>query len=135
MPSGSVKPPMRYTLAPEADSPTRHVLVTSDKERRRSPRTKAKVPVEIYTEGSTSPLRGATSDLSLTGCYIESIFPFPMGTNLELKLQLNDTLVLLATVVTSDPQVGNGIRFTRVLPEDIEQLRAFLEAAEKSESH
>jgi PilZ domain-containing protein len=91
------------------------------------------VPVEIYRQGSTSPLRGATSDLSLTGCYIESIFPFAIGTDLELKLQLNDTLVLLATVVTSDPQVGNGIRFTRVLPEDIEQLRGFLQAAEKSE--
>src|SRR5215472_7179651 len=124
---------MRYTLAAEADSPTRHGPVTSEKERRHSPRIKLNVPVEIYTEGSTSPLRGATSDLSLTGCYIESIFPFAIGTNLELKLQLDDTLVLLATVVTSDPQVGNGICFTRVLPEDIEQLRAFLEAAEQSE--
>ena len=108
--------------------------MTPNNERRHSPRIKLKVPVEIYTEGATSPLRGATSDLSLTGCYIESIFPFPIGTNLELKLQLNDTLVFLATVVTSDPQVGNGIRFTRVLPEDIEQLRVFLEDAEKSES-
>jgi hypothetical protein len=124
---------VRYTLAPEAESPTRYVSVTTDNERRHSARIKLKVPVEIYTDGSTSPLRGATSDLSATGCYIESIFPFPTGTNLELKLQLNDTIVLLATVVTSDPQVGNGIRFTRVLPEDIEQLRVFLETAEKGE--
>jgi len=124
---------MRYTLAPEADSPPRYVSVTPENERRHSPRIKLNVPVEIYTEGASSPLRGATSDLSVAGCYIESIFPFPIGTNLELKLQLNDTLVLLATVVTSDPQVGNGIRFTRVLPEDIEQLRIFLEDAEKSE--
>lgn len=69
----------------------------------------------------------------LGGCYLETIFPLPIGTNVELKLQLEDTLLVLATVVTCDPQVGNGIRFSRMLPEDLEQLRVFLEAAEKRE--
>ena len=100
-------------------------------ERRSDNRVKVKIPVEIYLEGSDTPIRGATSDLSLHGCYIESVFPFPIGTVLELKLQVNGTLLVLATVVTSDPQVGNGIHFTRMLPEDIEELRAFLEAAQK----
>jgi len=104
-----------------------------ENERRGYARLKVKVPIEVFTEGSDSPIRGATSDLSLSGCYIETIFPFPAGTNLELKLQLESTLLLLATVVTCDPQVGNGIRFTRMLPEDIEELRAFLEAAEKTQ--
>ena len=108
-------------------------MPTPDSERREHQRLKIKVPIEIYTENSTSPIRGATSDLSLTGCYIETIFPFPIGTQLELKLQLEGTLLVVGTVVTSDPQVGNGIRFTRMLPEDIEELRAFLEAAEKKE--
>ena len=39
----------------------------------------------------------------------------------------------LATVATSDPQVGTGIQFTRMLPEDIDELRAFLDSAQKSE--
>jgi hypothetical protein len=104
-----------------------------ENERRGYKRLKIKVPLELYTEGSTSPIRGATSDLSVTGCYIETVFPFPIGTNLEIKLQLEDTLLLLATVVTNDPQVGNGMRFTRMLPEDMDQLRAFLEAAEHAE--
>ena len=100
-------------------------------ERRENPRFKIKVPVELYLEGKDTPYRTATSDLSLHGCYIETIFPFPIGTVLELKLQLTDTLLVLATVATSDPQVGNGIKFTKMLPEDIDELRAFLEAAEK----
>jgi hypothetical protein len=104
-----------------------------ENERRGSARLKLQVPVEIYTEGSDSPLRGATSDLSLSGCYIESIFPFPVGTQLELKLQLEGTLLVAATVATSDPQVGNGIHFTRMLPEDTEELRTFLENAEKTQ--
>jgi hypothetical protein len=108
-------------------------MTTPENERREHHRLKIKVPIELYTENSSSPIRGATSDLSLTGCYIETIFPFPVGTQLEMKLQLEGTLVLLGTVVTSDPQVGNGIHFTRMLPEDVEELRAFLEAAEKKE--
>jgi c-di-GMP-binding flagellar brake protein YcgR len=108
-------------------------MSTPDHERRQYTRLKLQVPMEIYVEGNDSPLRGATSDLSLGGCYLETIFPFPIGTNLELKLQLDDTLLVLATVVTCDPQVGNGIRFSRMLPEDIEQLQTFLENAEKHE--
>jgi PilZ domain len=108
-------------------------MTMPENERRQHQRLKIKVPIELYTEDSSSPIRGATSDLSLTGCYIETIFPFPVGTRLEMKLQLEGTLLLLGTVVTSDPQVGNGIHFTRMLPEDIEELRGFLDAAEKKE--
>jgi c-di-GMP-binding flagellar brake protein YcgR len=108
-------------------------MPTPENERREYARLKVRVPIELYTEGSDSPIRGATSDLSLGGCYIETIFPLPIGTNLELKMQLEGTLLVLATVVTCDPQVGNGIRFSRMLPEDIEELRAFLEAAEKAQ--
>lgn len=106
-------------------------------DRRSSPRLKVRVPLEIRTEGSDSPMRSATADLSLGGCYVENIFPFPVGTVLELTLQLEDTLLVVATVVTCDPQVGNGIRFDKMLPEDLEQLRSYLEKiqkeAEKSE--
>ena len=104
-----------------------------DPDRRQHPRLKVRVPVEFFTEGSDSPIRGATSDLSLRGCYIETVFPFAIGTRLELNLQIDGTLLVLATVVTSDPQVGNGIQFTRMLPEDIDELRAFLDSAQKSE--
>jgi hypothetical protein len=95
-------------------------------ERRADTRIKMKVPVELYVEGNSAPFRCATSDLSLYGCYIETIFPFPIGTAIELKLQINSTLLIVGTVVTSDPQVGNGIKFSKMLPEDIEELRAFL---------
>jgi hypothetical protein len=103
-------------------------------EMRASPRVKAKVPVELYAPNSDVPLRGATSDLSETGCYIESIFPFPIATVLELSLQLDETLLAVGTVVTCDPQVGNGIKFTKMLPDDREQLRAYLEAAAQAEN-
>jgi hypothetical protein len=59
------------------------------------------------------------------------MFPFPVGTALDLKLQLETTLPIDATVVTCDPQVGNGMKFSRMLPEDRKALEAFVDAALK----
>ena len=105
--------------------------MTNQQNRREYPRVKVSVPVEVHVEGQASPIRGATSDLSVSGCYIETIFPFPVGTALDLKLQLESTLPIDATVVTCDPQVGNGMTFTKMLPEDRKALEAFVEAALK----
>ena len=102
--------------------------------RREHERIKVNVPVQIHTNGSDGPIRVATSDLSLSGCYIESIFPFPVGTNLDLQLSIDTILLATATVVTCDPQVGNGIKFTRMLPEDQEALAAFLDAQQTQNS-
>lgn len=104
-------------------------MPTPEHERREQPRVKVTVPVELFIENSETPIRGATADLSLSGCYIETMFPFALGTALEVKLQAGEsTLLVLAKVVTCDPQVGNGMQFTQMLPEDIEELRTFLEA-------
>lgn len=100
-------------------------------ERRDQPRIKVKVPVELHFEDNDTPYRCATADLSLFGCYIETLFPFPVDTPVEIKLQANNTLLILGRIVTSDPQVGNGIQFTKMLPEDIEDLQLFLENIQK----
>jgi c-di-GMP-binding flagellar brake protein YcgR len=106
------------------------------KNRRDHSRIKVSVPVEIKTDASASPIRGATADLSLTGCYIETIYPFPVGTNLDLQLSIETVILLVvATVVTCDPQVGNGIRFSRMLDEDKKVLDAFLEAVQQEQEH
>ncbi|MGO9123316.1 MAG: PilZ domain-containing protein [Terriglobales bacterium] len=106
----------------------------TDSNRRYSSRLKVRVPIEIEVEDGSSPIRGATADLSAGGCYVETLFPLPVGTTLDLKLQLENTLLVAATVVTCDPQVGNGIRFERMLPEDLEELRKHLEALEHAEN-
>jgi len=102
-------------------------------EHRKHPRFKINAPVEVNTEGSV-PIHCSTSDLSLGGCYIESMYPFPKGTTLELKLEAGDTLLILARVVTCDPQFGNGIAFTHILPEDQQQLTKFLDDTAKSQA-
>lgn len=101
---------------------------------RKYPRVKVSVPVEFRPEGTTIPIRGAIADLSLTGCYIEMRFTYPVGTRLELNLTLGRTLRLQGGVVTNTPQVGNGIIFGDVGPEDQKELQAYIEAAEKAQS-
>jgi c-di-GMP-binding flagellar brake protein YcgR len=102
--------------------------------RREYARVNIRVPVEIQTDAADSPIRCATADLSLSGCYIETIFPFPIGTALDLQLSLETIVLIAASVVTCDPQVGNGIRFMRMLPEDRKTLEAFLQAAQQTQN-
>jgi len=101
-------------------------------DRRAHPRVKVSVPIELHIEGGAGPIRGATSDLSLGGCYIETMFPIPVGTTLDLKLQIDSTVLIAASVVTCDPQVGNGIKFVKMLSEDREALQAYLEAVKQA---
>jgi c-di-GMP-binding flagellar brake protein YcgR len=98
-------------------------------ERRKHRRLKIAVPVELRPEGSTVSGRAATADLSVGGCYVEMTFTLANGTSLEIKLKINGTILASASVVTCDPNFGNGIRFDRMEPEDIEELTKFLEAA------
>ena len=89
------------------------------------------MPVELRPEGSTIPIGAATSDLSLGGCYIEMTFTLAKDTRLEMTLQIDGTLLAIARVVTCDPNFGNGFVFEKMLPEDVEELRRFLEAAQQ----
>jgi len=81
-------------------------------ERRRYPRFKCVIPVEIRFPGVSFPSQGQTTDISLCGCYISSGFNMSIGAELELKLWIGEVGVKTTAVVrTSDPGVGNGIEF------------------------
>jgi c-di-GMP-binding flagellar brake protein YcgR len=70
---------------------------SNPKDRRKHERLKLRVPIVIQPDLGDSPIRGATADLSLGGCYIETIFPLPMGTNLDLQLSLGNTVLIAGT--------------------------------------
>jgi len=53
-------------------------------DRREHPRVKVRVPVELRLEGSEVPISGATSDISLGGCYIEMMFTLARDTKLDI---------------------------------------------------
>ena len=100
-----------------------------DPERRRYPRVKVKNPVELTCAGK-APMRTATDEVSLCGCYVETMFTMGVGTKLSVALSLSDGIVRCSGVVaTKYPQVGNGIDFIDIAPDDRLKLNAMLQAA------
>jgi len=96
-------------------------------ERRRFPRFKTAVPVELHPEGSTVPTHTQTADLSLGGCYVEMNFALATKTKLRLVLWVEDERVTTdAVVITHDPGVGNGVQFLNMPREDQAKLGRFL---------
>jgi len=102
----------------------------SHQDRRKHERFKVRVPIEFHPEGSRR-LRSATADLSLGGCYLEMMFTFPVGTILEVSLQIGYTVFAKAVVVTRELQVGNGIQFIDMAPTDRDAIRNYIDNAVK----
>ena len=101
------------------------------KDRRRFPRVKSAVALELRYRGAVAPLRAMTSEVSLSGCYIETMFTLDVGTVLEIVMWLDGEKVTAKGVIaTKYPQVGNGIDITEMKPESRGKLEAFLKAQE-----
>jgi c-di-GMP-binding flagellar brake protein YcgR len=95
-------------------------------ERRRYPRIRAKIPVELLCPGA-APMRITTDEISLCGCYVETMFTMEVGTKLTIKLSIGGEAVNASgVVVTKYPQVGNGIDFTQMHPNDSRKLSEFV---------
>jgi len=64
-------------------------------------------------------------DFSASGCYIETLYPLPVGTQLELAITLKAldvTMPVIATVRTSDQGVGMGVKFDEEHRQRLQEL-------------
>ena len=101
-------------------------------EKRGHTRVKVRTPIELTPQGSETPLRTETADLSIGGCYIEMLFTLPLATEVQVSLEAGGSAILTTgKVVTRDPNVGNGIEFTTMTDKDRERLRKFIEDAQQ----
>jgi len=81
-------------------------------ERRRFPRIRCRLPVEISIQGNKFLIRGETVDVSLGGCYVSTMLPLPLGTEIDFRCWVASTPIDCKAVIrTSDPGVGTGIEF------------------------
>jgi c-di-GMP-binding flagellar brake protein YcgR len=98
-------------------------------DRRRYPHVKAQIPVELLPSGTTMPMRTATEEISLCGCYIPSMFTLEVGKTLHVILSLDEERIPASAVVaTRFPNIGNGIDFIDMDPNDRMKLHNFIEA-------
>ena len=100
-------------------------------ERRRYPRVRAKIPVEIHSDQGTTASRTATDEISLCGCYVETMFTLDIGAKVVLTFSVNnEQLRTTAVVAMRYPQVWNGCDFVDMTPEDRLKLNDFIVASD-----
>jgi len=106
---------------------------TGGTDRRRFPRMKCFVAVELRTEQSTAPIWGTLSNISPGGCFVEAPTLFGPGIKLDIGLWIANGklwikgLVLNGIVTSFNPSSGSRIRFADLEPSGRETLRQFLE--------
>ena len=99
-------------------------------ERREFPRYYVNLTVEIKEVSSSFPLRGATTDVSLGGCYVATIFPIAVGSQIHFTMQVaGGNIKGRGSVQTCHPGVGMGIRFFDLMDEDRLRLDEYLHAS------
>jgi len=107
-------------------------------DRRRYPRMKCFVAVELRIGGSPAPVWGNLSNTSLGGCFVETVTPVPTGVKLEIGLWVANGkiwvkgLILNGIVTHSNPSFGVRIKFSDLELSERETLRQFLKFVEST---
>ncbi|MFZ0806519.1 MAG: PilZ domain-containing protein [Candidatus Sulfotelmatobacter sp.] len=101
-------------------------------DRRRHPRMKCFVAVEIRVDEIPTPIWGNLSNTSVGGCLVETATPIKPGSKVEIGLWLpNDKIwvkgfAISGTITRSGPANGVRIRFDGMVPAERDALRQFL---------
>jgi PilZ domain len=107
-------------------------------DRRRYPRLKCFVAVELHLKGSPTPIWGNLSNTSIGGCFVESVTPISPGVEVEIGLWVASGkiwvkgLVLNGVVTKSAPSFGIRVKFSDMEPTARESLREFLRFVEST---
>ena len=101
-----------------------------ERERRRSPRRIFIASAELYEEQSDIRVASRVSELSLNGCYLDMMNPFPPGTIIRLKIISGDfTFQCKARVIYSTSNQGAGVAFMDVDPKYEYMIKRWMEEA------
>ena len=88
-------------------------------ERHRARRYPFHSSIELTNLQSETQIREQTSDLSLFGCHVDTLKPFPAETKVRMRIaHRSENFEALGRVTYSRSNVGMGILFTRIEPHD-----------------
>ena len=101
-----------------------------ERERRRTPRYVFFASAELFEEKSEVRIASRVSELSLHGCYLDMMNPFPKDTIVLLKIWADEkTFQTKGRIIYSQPNMGAGVVFLDVQPEHLTVLQHWLEVA------
>ncbi len=76
------------------------------------------VAAEVTERNGGNPLHGRTSDVSRSGCYIDTLKPMPVASLVQLRLRHGDAVFAAAArVMYVCPGLGMGVMFDKDTPE------------------
>jgi len=89
-----------------------------DRARRAVKRCSFVASAEVLDLGTDTKLAVRVSELGLGGCYVDTLNPFPEGTQVRLKIVRDDgTFEAKTRVVYSQSSFGMGLAFVEMSPE------------------
>lgn len=96
--------------------------------KRRFARHKITFPLELRDTRSGASMQTNATDISGSGCYVETLMPLPLGTEIKIAFWMESAKVTTTGLVkASDPGVGMGIEFTGMNLETQKRLQELLE--------
>ena len=135
--------PSPTPVVPSATPPFEPDIFTPSwgEDRRRYPRIKCFVAVELKVDGSETPVWGNLSNTSMGGCYVETVTPVKSGADVEIGLWVSSGkiwvkgLILNGIVIKSNPCFGVRVRFdiAGIQRESLKQFLKFVESSTKAE--
>ena len=103
-------------------------------EKRRSPRYSFIASAELIEERADVRIATRVSELSLHGCYLDMMNPFPKDTMVLVKISAGDSFFEgKAKVIYSQPNMGAGVAFLHIDPQSQTALERWLDEAEKDQ--
>jgi hypothetical protein len=107
-------------------------------DRRRQPRIKCYVAVELRVDDAETPIWGNLSNTSVGGCLVETANPVRSGAKVEIGLWLANGKIwvkgfaLSGVVTRSGPASGVRVRFDGMVPAERDNLRQFLKFVQET---
>jgi len=102
-------------------------------EKRRFVRHRVLFPITIsFADGSRSHMQCSATDIGGRGCYVESLVPLNISTEVIVTFWIDSQKFSTKGIVrASDPGVGMGIEFTSMEMQIQQQLQEYLEKIDK----
>src|ERR1700684_2129888 len=99
-------------------------------ERRRAPRYPFIARAEIIDEKENARTSSRVSDLSMHGCYVEMMNPFPEGTTVVIEIYTEaESVEAQGPRARMEPKRGRGLTFNEVPPYFAGVLNKWVEQA------
>jgi hypothetical protein len=112
----------------------RHILPEAnvvEQERRLTPRYSFTASAELHEEQSAASVTARVSELSLQGCYLDMVNPFPVRAIVQIRISSSkESFQAKGKVVYVHPGIGAGVIFVEISPQSQTVLQRWLARAE-----